>query len=91
MSDRDKVFISYSQKDTKWLDAIKEQLSVLEAEGAMDKRTLYLVENDMNVLPADVNGLINDRFDWNNPEPDVERAVFVELTGAPPPVAAVVK
>lgn len=33
MSDRDKVFISYSHKDTKWLNAINEQLAVLEAEG----------------------------------------------------------
>jgi len=31
--DRDKVFISYSHKDIKWLNAIKEQLGVLEAEG----------------------------------------------------------
>jgi hypothetical protein len=56
---------------------------------AMGKKTLYLVEKDMKVLPADVNGLIKDRFDWDNPEPGVERAVFVELTGAPPPVAAI--
>ncbi|MCI0419341.1 MAG: toll/interleukin-1 receptor domain-containing protein [Acidobacteria bacterium] len=33
MGDRNRVFISYSHKDTKWLDAIKEQLAVLEAEG----------------------------------------------------------
>jgi hypothetical protein len=33
MSDRDKVFISYSHEDTKWLKAIKQQLAVLEAEG----------------------------------------------------------
>lgn len=33
MSDRDKVFISYSHEDIKWLNAIKQQLSVLEAEG----------------------------------------------------------
>jgi hypothetical protein len=33
MSDRNKVFISYSHDDTKWLNAIKEQLAVLEYEG----------------------------------------------------------
>jgi hypothetical protein len=33
MSDRGKVFISYSHEDTKWLKAIKQQLAVLEAEG----------------------------------------------------------
>lgn len=31
--ERSKVFISYSHEDTKWLNAIKEQLAVLEAEG----------------------------------------------------------
>jgi hypothetical protein len=33
MSERCKLFISYSHKDTKWLNAISEQLKVLEAEG----------------------------------------------------------
>ena len=33
MADRNKVFISYSHEDTKWLSAIKKQLAVLEAEG----------------------------------------------------------
>ena len=33
MSDRNKLFISYGHEDTKWLEAIKEQLKVLEAEG----------------------------------------------------------
>jgi hypothetical protein len=33
MGDRNRVFISYSHKDTKWLDVVKEQLAVLEAEG----------------------------------------------------------
>ena len=33
MSNRDKLFISYSHKDIKWLNAVKEQLAVLEAEG----------------------------------------------------------
>ena len=33
MGDRNRLFISYSHEDTKWLKAIKEQLAVLEAEG----------------------------------------------------------
>jgi hypothetical protein len=33
MGDRNRLFISYSHDDTKWLEAIKEQLAVLEAEG----------------------------------------------------------
>jgi hypothetical protein len=33
MGERNKVFISYSHEDTKWLKAIKQQLAVLEAEG----------------------------------------------------------
>ena len=35
MGDRNKLFISYSHEDTKWLEAIKEQLAVLEAEGLL--------------------------------------------------------
>jgi len=35
MGDRNRLFISYSHKDTKWLQAIKEQLAVLEAEGLL--------------------------------------------------------
>ena len=35
MGNRDKVFISYSHEDTKWLNAIKEQLAVLQAEGLL--------------------------------------------------------
>ena len=33
MGDRNRLFISYSHEDTKWLNAIKQQLAVLEAEG----------------------------------------------------------
>jgi hypothetical protein len=33
MGDRNKLFISYSHKDTKLLEEIKEQLAVLETEG----------------------------------------------------------
>ncbi len=53
---------------------------------AMGKRVLYLVERDVEFEPADVGGLIKDRFHWDNPEPDVRKAIFQELTGAPPPV-----
>jgi len=35
MGDRNRVFISYSHEDTKWLSAIKSQLAVLEAEGLL--------------------------------------------------------
>jgi len=33
MGDRTRLFISYSHDDTKWLQAITEQLAVLQAEG----------------------------------------------------------
>ncbi len=33
MGDRNKLFISYSRDDTRWLDAITRQLAVLQAEG----------------------------------------------------------
>ncbi len=33
MGDRNRLFISYSHKDTKWLTAVTEQLKVLETEG----------------------------------------------------------
>ena len=33
MGDRNRLFISYSHDDTKWLQAITEQLAVLQAEG----------------------------------------------------------
>lgn len=49
---------------------------------AMGKRVLYLVERDVKFAPADVGGLIKDRFHWDEPETDVSEAVFQELTGA---------
>ena len=55
---------------------------------AAGKPVLYLVEKDVTVFPADVDGLIKDRFEWDNPEPDIRSAIFTELTGAPPPAAA---
>lgn len=33
MGDRNRLFISYSHEDTRWLGAITEQLAVLQAEG----------------------------------------------------------
>jgi len=33
MGDRNRLFISYSHEDTKWLGAVTEQLAVLQAEG----------------------------------------------------------
>ena len=33
MGDRNRLFISYSHKDTKWLEAITEQLAALQHEG----------------------------------------------------------
>jgi hypothetical protein len=36
MTQRHKLFISYSHEDIKWLQAIKQQLAVLEIEGLLD-------------------------------------------------------
>ena len=36
MDSRTKLFISYSHKDIRWLEAVKEQLAVLEREGLLD-------------------------------------------------------
>lgn len=33
MGDRNRLFISYSHEDTRWLEAITKQLAVLQAEG----------------------------------------------------------
>jgi hypothetical protein len=35
MDSRDKVFISYSHEDARWLQEIKQQLAVLESEGLL--------------------------------------------------------
>jgi hypothetical protein len=50
----------------------------------MGRPVLYLVETQVEVIPPDVSGLLKDRFDWNNPEPAIRKAVFLELTGAEP-------
>lgn len=36
MANRTKLFISYSHEDIRWLEAVKEQLAVLEREGLLD-------------------------------------------------------
>jgi len=36
MNQRTKLFISYSHEDVRWLNAVKEQLAVLEQEGLLD-------------------------------------------------------
>ena len=53
----------------------------------MGRPVLYLVENEVEVIPPDVLGLLKDRFEWSNPEPVIRKAVFLELTGAEPPAA----
>lgn len=48
MGDRNRLFISYSHEDTKWLGAITEQLAVLQAEGLVsmcDDSMLRVGEN----------------------------------------------
>jgi hypothetical protein len=48
MGDRNRLFISYSHDDTKWLEAITEQLAVLQAEGLVslcDDTQLRVGEN----------------------------------------------
>jgi hypothetical protein len=52
----------------------------------MGRPVLYLVEKQVQYIPPDVVALINDRFDWNNPELTIRRAVHMELTGTEPPV-----
>jgi predicted nucleotide-binding protein len=47
---------------------------------AMRKPVLYLVENTVAVVPADVAGLIQSRFDWKNPQGDIPALVAKELT-----------
>lgn len=53
------------------------------------KPVLYLVEKEMDVTPADVNGLIQDRFAWDNPAPDIRQAIFRELKASSPAAAGV--
>jgi hypothetical protein len=39
------------------------------------RNVLYLVEKDFKKQRADWGGLIESRFDWTNPEPDVKAAI----------------
>ena len=47
---------------------------------ASDRQVLYLVEKDFDKARADIKGLIEDYFDWNNPKPGVDAAVKAFLT-----------
>jgi hypothetical protein len=40
-----------------------------------DRKVLYLVEKDFNRARADISGLINKEFDWNDPGPGIAAAV----------------
>lgn len=42
---------------------------------ASDREVLYLVEKDFNRARADITGLIQDKFEWDNPKPGVDAAV----------------
>jgi hypothetical protein len=46
----------------------------------MDRPVLFLVEQSFDKNRADLSGLINDPFDWDNPEPGIEAAVNKFLT-----------
>ncbi len=41
----------------------------------MDRQVLFLVEKSFDRSRADLSGLIEEPFDWDNPEPDIEKAV----------------
>ncbi len=47
----------------------------------MDKDVLYLVENTFDLARADITGLIQDTFSWENPETDIKQAVKTWLKG----------
>jgi hypothetical protein len=47
---------------------------------ASDRQVLYLVEKDFDKARADLKGLIEDYFDWNDPKPGVGAAVKAFLT-----------
>lgn len=46
---------------------------------AMKKPVLYLVEKSVAYVPADVAGLINSRFDWNDPQATIPQLVAQDL------------
>ena len=45
-----------------------------------DRPVLFLVEQTFDKSRADLSGLIQELFDWNNPEPGIESAVKKFLT-----------
>jgi hypothetical protein len=45
-----------------------------------DRRVLFLVEKTFDKGRADLDGLIREEFDWDNPEPDINAAVKKFLT-----------
>lgn len=47
----------------------------------MDRNVLFLVENSFDLARADISGLIQDRFAWNNPSADIIRAIDSWLQG----------
>ena len=42
---------------------------------ATDREVLFLVEKDFDLARADISGLIQDPFDWANPQPGIQKAV----------------
>ncbi|RPI43575.1 MAG: hypothetical protein EHM59_15065 [Betaproteobacteria bacterium] len=46
---------------------------------AMKKPVLYLVEKAVAQVPADVAGLIQGRFDWDNPQANIPQLVAQDL------------
>jgi hypothetical protein len=40
-----------------------------------DREVLFLVEKDFNMARADIGGLIQDPFDWADPQPGIKKAV----------------
>jgi len=46
---------------------------------AMKKPVLYLVEKLVTQIPVDVVGLINSRFDWDNPQANIPQLIDQDL------------
>ena len=47
-----------------------------------DREVLFLIEKDFDRRRADIGGLIEDNFDWTDPEPGIKAAIqgFFEIT-----------
>jgi hypothetical protein len=54
---------------------------------AFRRPVTYLVEKDVNAVPADVAGLIQGRFDWTTPQADIPGMVKKELAPWAPAAA----